>query len=199
MSYLFAPESHAADGFVLRSYDVGDGGALARSLNASYDHLKTFSTWARPVTSEREAEERARHFRAKWLLAQDFVVCVAPEEGAEILGGCGYHLREGGLARRNAEIGMWVRADAAGCGLGTRVLVALLEWGFAEWPWERLTWRCAAENTASRRVAEKAGMRPEGVLRGHRNAAAPQAATPQRGDTLLFATLRDTWRRPAGR
>jgi len=191
--YLFAPERFAADGFVLRSYDVGDGAALAASLNASYEHLKEFMPWAQPETSERSAERRARYFRAKWLVAKDFVVCVTSTDGAQILGGCGYHLREGGLETRNAEMGMWVRADAAGCGLGTRVLVALLEWGFSEWPWERLTWRCSHRNLASMRVAEKAGMQPEGLLRGHR------AEEPVRGDTRLFAALRGEWERPAGR
>ena len=193
MSYLFAPERFAADGFVLRSYDVGDGAALAAAVNSSYDHLKTFMPWAQPETSERSAERRVRWFRAKWLVAKDFVVCVASHDGKEVLGGCGYHLREGGLEQRNAEIGMWIRADAAGCGLGTRVLVALLEWGFTEWPWERLTWRCSSRNAASIRVAEKAGMHREGRLRGHR------AEQPVRGDTEMFAALRGEWTRPVGR
>lgn len=193
MPYLFAPERFDADGFVLRSYDVGDGAALAAALNGSYDHLKTFLPWAQPETSERAAERRVRYFRAKWLVAKDFVICVASADGAEILGGCGYHLREGKLDTHNAEMGMWVRADAAGTGLGTRVLVALLEWGFSEWPWERLTWRCSSRNVASIRVAEKAGMQREGVLRGHRD------EDPVRGDTVLFAALRGEWVRPEGR
>jgi RimJ/RimL family protein N-acetyltransferase len=193
MSYLFAPDRHEADGFVLRSYDAGDGAALARSLNSTYDHLKAFMPWAQPETRERAAEQRVRYFRAKWLLAKDFVVCVASTDGTEILGGCGYHLREGGLETRNAEIGMWIHADAAGCGLGTRVLVELLTWGFSEWPWERLTWRCSSRNLASIRVAEKAGMQREGVLRAHRE------QEPGRGDTVLFAALRGEWERPPGR
>jgi hypothetical protein len=40
MSYLFAPERHEADGFVLRSYEVGDGPRLSEAVNESYDHLR---------------------------------------------------------------------------------------------------------------------------------------------------------------
>ena len=40
MDYLFAPERYQAKGFVLRSYDLGDGPLLADAVNASYDHLR---------------------------------------------------------------------------------------------------------------------------------------------------------------
>ncbi len=194
MDYLFAPERHQTDSFVLRSYRPGDGAALAASLNTSYAHLRAFLAWAQHETSERSAEQRARYFRAKWLLAEDFVVAVESVDGAAILGGCGFHLRNGPLAAKSAEIGMWISGDAAGCGLGTRVLVELLRWGFDEWPWEQLTWLCDPRNVASKRVAEKAGM-----------ALAPEIeATPTDGEgtpsnapgTLCYAARRSSWAAP---
>jgi RimJ/RimL family protein N-acetyltransferase len=105
--------------------------------------------------------------------------------------GTGYHLREGPLQSGNAEIGMWIRAGSAHQGLGTRVLQALLRWGFAEWPWQRISWRCNGTNLASQRVAERAGMRKEGVLRSHR-------VTPDgsREDTVCYAALRGEWLEP---
>ena len=39
MNYLVAPERHEREGFVLRSYEPGDGALLAAAQNASYDHL----------------------------------------------------------------------------------------------------------------------------------------------------------------
>ncbi|HUM37468.1 MAG TPA: GNAT family protein, partial [Anaerolineae bacterium] len=105
-----------------------------------------------------------------------------------LLGGSGFHLREGGLPQRAAEIGMWIRADAAGKGLGTAVLRALLTWGFTEWPWERLAWRCDGRNLASRRTAEKAGLTHEGVLRQHL-----LLADGSRRDTYLYAMLKADW------
>ena len=132
-----------------------------------------------------------RYFRGKWLIQSDFVVAVVSLDGEEILGGSGFHLREGELSSGNAEIGMWIRADAAGCGLGTRVLVEMLRWGFDEWPFERLSWRCSRENRGSLRVAEKAGMTREGTLHGHR-----VEDDGSRGDTLLFSALRASWTPP---
>ena len=111
----------------------------------------------------------------------------SPDE-SRLLGGCGYHLREGPLELRNAEIGMWIRGDVAGHGLGTAALCALLRWGFSAWPWLRLSWRCSSANRASQRVAEKAGMQREGVLRSH--AIDPDGS---RRDTVCYAALREEW------
>ena len=76
------------------------------------------------------------------------------------------HLREGPLKTRTAEIGMWIRASEAGTGLGTAVLTELVRWGFTDWPWLRLSWKCNAENLASARVAQKCGFVYEGQIRG---------------------------------
>lgn len=89
---------------------------------------------------------------------------------------------------------MWIRASEAGRGLGTEVLEAVIRWGFSDWPWQRLSWRCDDRNMASRRVAEKAGLRLEGTLRG-------QAAEvgPGRRDTSCFALTRSEWAAGADR
>ena len=73
MDYLFAPERHEADGFVLRCYDVGDGPLLADAANESYEHLRPWMPWAKPDNSVEEAEQRVREFRARYLLAENFV------------------------------------------------------------------------------------------------------------------------------
>jgi RimJ/RimL family protein N-acetyltransferase len=187
--YMFAPERHVERGFVLRSYQPGDGRKLSEAANASYDHLKRFMPWAVPHHADEGSEQLCREFRGRWLLATDFVVGIWSPDESRLLGGCGYHLREGALELGNAEIGMWIRADAAGRGLGTAVLQSMLWWGFEEWPWVRLSWRCSSSNLASQRVAEKAGLQREGVLRSH--ALDPDGS---RRDTVCYAVLRDEWR-----
>lgn len=142
--------------------------------------------WATDSQTEDEAEGLARAFRGKYLLNTDFVIGAwTPDEG-RLLGGTGFHLRPHELSAGIAEIGMWVRADAAGQGVGTSMLRAMLEWGFTEWPWERLSWHCDSRNIASRRVAEKAGMRLEGTFRGDISDTDPT----QRRDTLVFGLTR---------
>jgi RimJ/RimL family protein N-acetyltransferase len=186
-----APEQFAGSGFVLRGYRPGDGEKVTEAVESSYEHLKQFMVWATPQQSVEVSEQRCRTFLARWLLAEDFVIGIWAPDGSRLLGGCGYHLREGALALGNAEIGMWIRADAAGRGLGTEVLRALLRWGFSEWPWQRLSWRCSSANVASQRTAEKGGLLREGVLRS--NAI---DADGSRRDTFCYALLREDWLHP---
>lgn len=188
MDYLFAPERYETPEFVLRSYQPGDGRLINEAAINSYEHLRTFMPWASPDTPLEESEKLVRRWRGEYLLCKDFMLGVFAPGEARQLGSTGYMLRGAPLAWGNAEIGMWVRADAAGQGLGTRVLVALLRWGFTEWPWQRLEWRCDTRNIASARVAEKAGMQREACLRGDF-----PLDDGTRRDTFVFGALRDEW------
>jgi RimJ/RimL family protein N-acetyltransferase len=185
------PERYESVRFVIRSYFPDDAPLCAEALNASYDHIAPFLTWARPYTSVKEAKRIARTFRERYVLNQDYILAVLNPDETLWLGSSGYHLREGGLENQSAEIGMWIRKDASGQGLGTLLLCDLLTWGFSEWPWERLSWRCNARNIASRRTAEKAGMVLEGRLRAYY-----RQANGSRDDMLCFSALRSEWRDP---
>ena len=170
MEYLIPPERYETAGFVLRSYELGDGPLLAEASNASYEHLRRFMLWARPHTTAAEAEVTARRFRGRWLLARDFSMAVVSPDGQRLLGSTGFHPRKDGLATRRVEVGMWIREDESGRGLGTAVLRIMLRWGFGAWPWEELVWRAAVENLPSQRTALRAGMEevhddPEGFRR----------------------------------
>jgi RimJ/RimL family protein N-acetyltransferase len=117
-----------------------------------------------------------------------FVVGVFSPDGERLLGGTGFHLREGPLSSASAEIGMFVRASEAGKGLGTRVLSAMLHWGFGEWPWQRLSWRCDDRNKASLRVAQKAGLSHEGSLRGQK-----AEVGDERRNTACYGITKPDW------
>ena len=189
MDYFAPPEEHRTDRLLLRSWRPGDGPALSEAVNDSYAHLKTFMPWAVPHQEVQTSERLVRQFRGRWLLSQDFVVALFSPDGARALGGCGFHLRHGPLSGGVAEVGMWIRADAAGQGLGTHALETLLRWGFSEWPWQRLVWKCDAENHASRRCAEKAGMVLEGVSRADALKVGGDERAERR-DTAWYAALR---------
>lgn len=187
---FFPPERYESEHFVLRRYEPGDGALLAEATNASYEHLQPFMPWAVPHQSDAEAEVTVRRFAANYLLNENFVLAIVAPDGSRLLGGTGYHPKgsESILETRSAEIGMWIRADEAGKGLGTAVLRALIEWGFTAWPWERLFWRCFAHNEASARTALSAGLIAEGRQRGsHRN------DDGTRVDDLLFSLLKTEW------
>jgi RimJ/RimL family protein N-acetyltransferase len=188
VDYLLAPERYETPEFVLRSYDVSDGPMLREMNLESYEHLRPFMAWATPNQTLEEAERLVRQFRGRYLLAEDFIVGVFSPEEKRLLGGTGFHLREGPLSTGSAEIGMFIRKAESYRGLGTRVLLAMLEWGFTAWPWLRLSWRCDDRNKPSVRVAEKAGLRLEGVLRGQH-----AHAGPGRRDTVCYGLTRADW------
>jgi RimJ/RimL family protein N-acetyltransferase len=187
-SLYIAPESTTSDGITIRAYRPGDGPELRIATTASYNHLRPWMPWATPEDSLEAAEARCRRFAANYLLNQDYVLGIWV--GDQLAGGTGFHLRGAPLALRSADIGMWIRGSSAGQGMGTRALRLMLQWGFAEWGWERLTWHCDTRNLASSRVAQKNGLTLEGTLRSD-----ALNVEGQRRDTYVFAILRDEWLR----
>ncbi len=82
-----------------------------------------------------------------------------------------------------ADVGFLVAPQSRGRGYGTAALRALSRWALTEAGLRRVEWRAHVGNTASRRVAEKAGFVVEGVSRGgvaHRG---------ERRDTWLAARV----------
>lgn len=185
LSEFAAPDRTDLPAFTLRSYLPGDGAAINQAVTASYDHLRPWMAWASDDQSVSQARGLVRMFRSKYLVNEDFTLGIWSPDGDRLLGGTGFHLRGSPIGHQVAEIGMWIRADVAGTGLGTTVLLAMLRWGFSEWPWERLEWRCDQRNEASRRTAEKAGMRHEGSLRGDK----PEVGEGRR-TTLVYGLTR---------
>jgi ribosomal-protein-serine acetyltransferase len=182
---FFAPEERRDGDLLLRSWRPGDGEELHRAVVESYAHLRRFMAWPRPDRTVEDSEGYARQSRARWLLGEDWAVGVW--RGQRLVGGSGFMLRGRPLEDGTGEIGMWVRADEAGRGLGTRLLRAMVDWADADWPFHKLTWLCDSRNLASARVAEKCGFQLEGRLRAH----LPAAAGSGRRTTLLFGLLRD--------
>lgn len=186
LQHFVAPEQLEAPDFTLRSYLPGDGPALAEAVVFSYEHLRPWLSWVSEERHDEASEALVREFRASWLTNRDYVIGIWSPSGDRLLGGTGFHLRGRPLGDQVGEIGLWIRADAAGAGLGVAVLAAMLRWGFGAWPWERLEWRCDHRNDASRRTAEKAGMRYEGSLRGDK----PEVGEGRR-TTLVFGLTRE--------
>jgi RimJ/RimL family protein N-acetyltransferase len=86
---------------------------------------------------------------------------VEPAGGGELLGSMGLHHLEDGLG----AVGYWTVPAARGQGLTTQALRVLSRWVIEDLGATRLEALVMAGNTASVRVAERAGYRVEGVLR----------------------------------
>jgi RimJ/RimL family protein N-acetyltransferase len=68
---------------------------------------------------------------------------------------------------RRAEVGYWLAREARGQGHATRAVRLICQWGFRSLGLERIDLFAATGNTASQRVAERAGFMREATLRAY--------------------------------
>jgi RimJ/RimL family protein N-acetyltransferase len=179
------------ESFVLRPWRLDDADALNAATQASVASLKPWLPWADEGTTPVDTLRDIRRMRAEWLLDKNFVIGIFASDDRTVLGGTGFHPRDGLRGEGTTEIGMWVASDEAGKGLASAVLRSMLTWGFTDWWWHRIEWRCDPRNLASASVARKAGMHLDGVLRQHR-----VDHHGVRVDTMVWSLLRDEW--PSG-
>lgn len=69
-------------------------------------------------------------------------------------------------AAGTCEIGCWLEPAGQGRGLITRAARHLVDWAVRVRGIHRVIWRVRPDNTASQAVAQRLGMRRDGVLRG---------------------------------
>ncbi|MFI9269610.1 GNAT family N-acetyltransferase [Kitasatospora sp. NPDC052896] len=88
----------------------------------------------------------------------------------------------------NCEIGCWTESAGEGHGLVTAAVRHLVEYALVERGLQRVEWFTSTRNTRSRAVAQRLGMRLDGVLRSY---------FPHNGvrhDKEVWSLLADEWR-----
>ncbi|KOT98446.1 acetyltransferase [Streptomyces sp. NRRL F-4711] len=156
------PRGH---GLCLRAWDAGSDADAEAWLRGHLD--PDFQRWNTPLKlwtdlagareslrgrARDEAEGRSASFR------------ITDEASGTTLG----HIGVGEISARMkvARIGYWVLPEARGRGVATRALLLASRWAYAELGLHRLELGHALGHDASCRVAERAGYRAEGTLRG---------------------------------
>jgi RimJ/RimL family protein N-acetyltransferase len=105
-------------------------------------------------------EEQTRAFLAQAKPGRDFAV-VLKETGA-VIGSCGIYPHDSGYM---ADVGWILHKDHWKRGYGTEISRELVRYGFEDLKLGRIQAPCAAVNTGSYRVMERAGMRREALHR----------------------------------
>lgn len=106
------------------------------------------------------------------------------KDGSRVLGTAGLHDIQR-FGKREAELGYWVRQSERGRGVAATAIRTSAAFAFNELRLVRVSIRIRVDNLSSRRAAERAGARFEGVLRHgivHGEA---------RFDALLYSLLPD--------
>ena len=184
--------------FQLRAWEAGDEHAMAALLDEP-----AVARWTRNPSPYTLAYARARiaEDAACWAEGTRAEMGVREATTGELLAVVGLYsltptsLTPTSLTPTDAEVGWATSAAARGQGVASESVAALCRWAFGGLGLLRLEARVEVGNSASRRVAEKAGFALEGVAR---SAASPGGRT----DTWVLSRLagdveRDTARIPA--
>ena len=143
---------------VLRELTLSDAPSLARHANDRRIWLQLRDVFPYPYQ-----EEDAREFIERIRLQNQPTAFALGVDGHAV-GVIGLILQHD-INRLSAEIGYWIGTAYWGKGIATAAVTALTKWSMDELKMVRLFATPFADNTASRRVLEKAGYVREGVMR----------------------------------
>ena len=170
-----------ADGVVLlREWAEEDSDSLVDMAND-----ETIQRWTRvpsPYTA-RDAQQWFLLTRSTRAAGHQAAFAVTSADGAELLGSI--DLRVNPADPAIGELGYMVGPRARGRGVATRAVELITAWAFETLGIQRMEILVDPRNDPSVRVAEAAGYRREGLLRGYR---ASRAAG--RLDLAIYARLR---------
>ncbi len=140
---------------VLRCWDPADAGLMKDAIDTSLDHLRPWMPWAEsePSTLEQKRQLLAR-FAEDFARGDDAVYGIFEPDERRVVGSTGLHPRLDGNAR---EIGYWIRADAAGRGLGSESTAALTRIAFEVDDVERMEIHCDPANHRSAAIPRRLG------------------------------------------
>ena len=117
-----------------------------------------------------------------------FQLAITLPDRTGLIGNCG--IRRKPDNEWEADIGYELAPEYWGRGLATEAARAMVDYGFQELGVRRISSWCIADNIASSRVLEKAGLRAEGRLREN------EYFKGRWWDTLLYGMLREDWSGP---
>lgn len=153
------PTITTGDGLLLRPWREGDAPAVFEAFQDPLMHQ-----WhIRAADSVDEVRGWIAAWQAAWAGEQNAQWAVADAASGRLLGRVA--LRDVLLGDGVAEVAYWTVAAARGRGVAARATAALARWAFDEVGLHRLELTHAVANTASCRVAERAGFVLEGIKR----------------------------------
>jgi RimJ/RimL family protein N-acetyltransferase len=162
---LAPPDRPLSDGVVvLRQWQDADAGAIAAACRDP-EITRWLDQVPQPYTRADARDYVAATLRS-WRDGSAGSFAITDAETDELLGSVGVHLVDSEQAV--GEVGYWVVPAVRARGVASRAVRLVARWALEASGLERLQLRADVQNVASRRVAEKAGFREEGVLRSVR-------------------------------
>lgn len=157
-------QSRYTDGRItIRPYHFADRGELLAATRESTAEVYPWLEWCKPTYSMQDTEAWIRFQLDKWTTHSEFHFIIIDTDSRALLGGVGVNNLH--PTDRFANLGYWVRTRQTGKGVATAAVRLASRFAFEQTHLVRLEILVNVANTASQRVAEKAGAQREGVLR----------------------------------
>jgi RimJ/RimL family protein N-acetyltransferase len=172
------------EGLVLTPLDPSHAEELAAFVDTERAHLAPWLPWATTVTDADSAGAFLQRYADGAATDSRYLFALRAE--GTLIGGTMFRTFD--PAAGVCEVGVWLAAEAQGRGAIGRVVPEMLDWALLERGLHRAEWRCVPENTASRAVAQRLGMRLDGRLRETWQHAG------RWWDLEVWSVLADEWR-----
>ncbi|OHX19786.1 GNAT family N-acetyltransferase [Chromobacterium sphagni] len=180
---LDIPDQIESRRLIIRSPLPGDGAVVHAGVVATLEQLRAWPAslpWAMFEPSLEASETFCRQSRIDFLARKGLPMLLFLKEGGHFAGACGLHDLD--WKHKRAEIGYWCHREWQGQGLIGEAVQTLCDFSQHQLGLRRIACLADEQNLASRRVAERADFRLEGILRNER--IAPDDSLR---DTALYA------------
>ncbi|GAA5481112.1 GNAT family N-acetyltransferase [Haloferula sargassicola] len=163
---MHLPEQIESERLIIRVARPGDGKLFNQAITESLDHLSPWLAWVTPPPTIEESEESCRRAYGRFHLNEDLMVFFFTKDCGSLIGGSGLHDVDWELGR--FEVGYWGRTSFCGRGLITEGVRSLSRHALDYLGASRVFLTTDDLNTASWRLAERAGFELEGTIRNDR-------------------------------
>ncbi len=156
---------HIDDEIELRLQDLTQAETQFAVIDANRHHIGEHLGWAHKHLAVEDTRQFIHNARRGFANATDLSVAVY-YLGA-FVGSVGVHVRD--TATRKGEIGYWLAKEVNGKGIMTRVVRALIDYGFYYFQLHKIIIRAATNNPGSAGIPKRLGFQLEGTHRadGH--------------------------------
>ena len=169
------------DGIAVRTYTPDDAVEAFALVDANRDRLHRWMIWEPRTRSPADTRE----FIERCLASETDIEGNGIWVEGRLAGSMGLRVD---LSDAAGEIGYWIGAEFEGRGIIARACRRFFDFAFEELGLHRVELCAADTNTRSRSVAERLGMRQEGVLRDG-------VRTPDGfRDLVIYGILEEEWR-----
>ena len=161
---FMAPEPILQEASIgIRPFKAEDGHDLFIAAKESREELATWMVWCKPDYSCQDCDAFISSCDTKWHMRECYNFVIFETLNGDFLGSVS--LNHINWTHNYANIGYWVRSSRVGRGIAPAAVRLVTTFGFLALGLSRLEMVVQLENLASRRVAEKVGANPEGILK----------------------------------